>query len=128
MAARLDDGRIVFCPIARGAPMVDERVLRPSPRPVRQVNPVLELQRMLPPKEPRFDPARCQATVLRVRSLRALGLPHTVIEELTGVAQRTSSDICVGARGGRAEPTDSDLLEAGASLARWVIEKRGSAK
>lgn len=117
-AARLEEGRLVYSPNPRVVEL--QRILAgaavpPPPKPA----PVL------PPKEPRFEPARCPATVLRVRSLRALGLPHTVIEELTGVPQRTSSDICTGAHGGKAVPTEADILEAGASLARWAIEKRG---
>lgn len=137
MATRLDDNRIVFAPVAPGAPLVDERVRESSPPPKPHGNLGYDLQRILarampppkpkpvaPPPAPRFDPARCQATVIRVRALRALGVPHTVIEEMLGVPQRTSSDIATKAHGGLANPTDADLLEAGERLARWAIEKR----
>lgn len=118
MGARMDEGRLTFTPNPRALEL--QRIIAGAIPPPPKPKPVL------PPPVPRFDPARCQATVLRVRALRALGLPHTVIEDMTGIPQRTSSDICTGAHGGPAVPTDADLLEAGASLARWVIEKRGA--
>lgn len=126
MASRLDDGRIVFAPVAPAAPVVEpthwERILAPL---VSKLQLVRKPEPKSEPPPPRFNPAKCPVTVIRVRALRALGVPHTVIEEITGVPQRTSSDIATKAHGGRAEPTDADLLEAGERLARWTIEKRG---
>lgn len=139
MATRLDDGRIVFASVVREV-MPDAREPKPL---VRRENPMVELQRILAgavpvPQKSQYKarkkrkeqgPRWSDATVRKVRALRALGLPHWIIGELTGVPPRTSTDI-TKCRQNRylGEPTEADILSAGASIAQWAIEQRYKAK